>query len=94
MNFGRSYYWTILIYYNITVFFFWFSCFVKCISLFLKTISYLRHSPLIEIGNSFDQLYFTKYSWLQKKTGNENFHNVNLVLSIGQLFVYLTIPIK
>jgi hypothetical protein len=25
-----------------TVFFFWFSSFVNCISLFLKTISYLR----------------------------------------------------
>jgi hypothetical protein len=27
------------------------------------------------------------YSWLQKKTGNENFPNVNLVLSICQLIV-------
>jgi hypothetical protein len=35
-----------------------------------------------------------KYSWLQKKTGSENFHNVNLVLSICQLIVYLIIPIK
>jgi hypothetical protein len=34
------------------------------------------------------------YSWLQKKTGNENFPNVNLVLSICQLIVNLTIPIK
>jgi hypothetical protein len=30
----------------------------------------------------------------KKKTGNENFPNVNLVLSIYQLIVYLTIPIK
>jgi hypothetical protein len=29
-----------------------------------------------------------------KKSGNENFPNVNLVLSICQLIVYLTIPIK
>jgi hypothetical protein len=29
-----------------------------------------------------------------KKTGNENFPNVNLVLSICQLIVYLTIPVK
>jgi hypothetical protein len=34
------------------------------------------------------------YSWLQKKTGNENFPNVNLVLSIYQLIIYFTIPIK
>jgi hypothetical protein len=33
----------------------------------------------------------TMYSRLQKKTGNENFPNVNLVLSICQLIVYLTI---
>jgi hypothetical protein len=32
--------------------------------------------------------------WLQKKTGNENFPNVNLVLSICQLIVCLTIPVK
>jgi hypothetical protein len=30
----------------------------------------------------------------KKKTGNENFPNVNLVLSIYQLIIYLTIPIK
>jgi hypothetical protein len=29
-----------------------------------------------------------------KKTGNENFPNVNLVLAICQLIVYLTISIK
>jgi hypothetical protein len=29
-----------------------------------------------------------------KKTGNENFPYVNLVLSICQLIIYLTIPIK
>jgi hypothetical protein len=29
-----------------------------------------------------------------KKTGNENSSNVNLVLSICQLIVYLTTPIK
>jgi hypothetical protein len=29
-----------------------------------------------------------------KKTGNENVPNVNLVLSICQLIVYLAIPIK
>jgi hypothetical protein len=29
-----------------------------------------------------------------KKKGYENFPNVNLVLSICQLIVYLTIPIK
>jgi hypothetical protein len=34
------------------------------------------------------------YSWLQKKTGKENFPKVNLGLSICQLNVYLTIPIK
>jgi hypothetical protein len=34
------------------------------------------------------------YSWLQKKTENENFPNVNLVLSICQLIVYLTNPVK
>jgi hypothetical protein len=39
-------------------------------------------------------LPLTMYSWLQKKTGNENFPNVNLVLSICQLIVYLTILIK
>jgi hypothetical protein len=32
------------------------------------------------------------YSWLQKKTGNENFPNVNLVLATCQLNVYLTVP--
>jgi hypothetical protein len=31
---------------------------------------------------------------LKKKTGNENFPNVNLVLNICQLIVYLTVPIK
>jgi hypothetical protein len=36
----------------------------------------------------------TMYSWLQKKTESENFPNVNLVLSICQLIVYLTIHIK
>jgi hypothetical protein len=30
----------------------------------------------------------------KKKTGNENFPNVNLVLATCQLIVYLTIPIK
>jgi hypothetical protein len=30
----------------------------------------------------------------KKKTGNENFPNVNLVLSICQLVVYFTISIK
>jgi uncharacterized protein (DUF2225 family) len=35
-----------------------------------------------------------RYSWLQKKTGKENFPNVNLVWSICQFNVYLTIPIK
>jgi hypothetical protein len=30
----------------------------------------------------------------KKKTGNENVSNVNLVLSICQLIVYSTIPIK
>jgi hypothetical protein len=30
----------------------------------------------------------------KKKTGDENFPNVNLVWSICQLIVYLTIPIK
>jgi hypothetical protein len=30
----------------------------------------------------------------KKKTGNENFSNVNLVLSICQLIVYLTVSIK
>jgi hypothetical protein len=34
-----------------------------------------------------------QYSWLQK-TGKENFPNVNLVLSICQLNLYLTISIK
>jgi hypothetical protein len=29
-----------------------------------------------------------------RKTGKENFPNVNLVLSICQLIVYFTIPIK
>jgi hypothetical protein len=29
-----------------------------------------------------------------KQTGNEIFPNVNLVLSICQLIVYLTVPIK
>jgi hypothetical protein len=39
---------------------------------------------------------FKSYSWLQKKTGNENVSNVNLVLTICQLIVYLTMtmPIK
>jgi hypothetical protein len=39
---------------------------------------------------------FKSYSWLQKKTGNENFSNVNLMLTICQLIVYLTMtmPIK
>jgi hypothetical protein len=31
---------------------------------------------------------------VSKKSGNENFPDVNLVLSICQLIVYLTIPIK
>jgi hypothetical protein len=35
-----------------------------------------------------------EYSRLQKKTGNENVPNVNLILFICQLIVYLTIPIK
>jgi hypothetical protein len=30
----------------------------------------------------------------KKKTGNKNFPNVNLVLTICQLIVYLTVPIK
>jgi hypothetical protein len=30
----------------------------------------------------------------KKKTGNENFPNVNLVLNICQLIVYLTVPKK
>jgi hypothetical protein len=38
--------------------------------------------------------FLLMYSWLQKKTGDENFPNVNLVLSICQLIVYLTIPVK
>jgi hypothetical protein len=29
-----------------------------------------------------------------KKTGNENFPNVNLILFICQLIVYFTIPVK
>jgi hypothetical protein len=29
-----------------------------------------------------------------KKSGNENFPNVNLILSVCQLIVYLAIPIK
>jgi hypothetical protein len=39
---------------------------------------------------------FKSYSWLQKKTGYEIFSNVNLVLTICQLIVYLTMtmPIK
>jgi hypothetical protein len=36
----------------------------------------------------------SRYSWLQNKTGIENFPNVNLVLFICQLIVYLRIPIK
>jgi hypothetical protein len=37
-----------------TLFFFWFSSFVNCISLFLKTISYLRHFNIIN-RNSFEK---------------------------------------
>jgi hypothetical protein len=39
---------------------------------------------------------FKSYSWLQKKTRNEYVSNVNLVLTICQLIVYLTMtmPIK
>jgi hypothetical protein len=39
-------------------------------------------------------LSLRRYSWMQKKTGNENFPNVNLVVPICQLIVYFTIPIK
>jgi hypothetical protein len=40
------------IYYNITVFFFWFSFFVNGISLFLKTISYLELVPTLMIDDA------------------------------------------
>jgi hypothetical protein len=45
------------------------------------------------INFDFFKVLETTYSLLQK-TGNENFPNVNVVLSICQLIVYLTIPIK
>jgi hypothetical protein len=45
----------------------------------------------------FNDLMHTQTNLIQlaakKKTGNENFSNVNLVLSICQLIVYSTIPI-
>jgi hypothetical protein len=43
-----------------------------------------------------DELNYRKFDvqLVAKKTGNENFPNVNLVLSICQLIVNLTIPIK
>jgi hypothetical protein len=52
--------------------------------------------PKPEISKSKYTTYFTKIGTVgyKKKTGNENFPNVNLILSICQLIVYLTIPIK
>jgi hypothetical protein len=52
----------------------------------------------IKLNNQIFFRFFLK-SWKRRtigctKTGNENFPNVNLVLSICQLIVYLTIPIK
>jgi hypothetical protein len=46
--------------------------------------------------NKMDELNYRKFDvqLVAKKTGNENFPNVNLVLSICQLIVNLTIPIK
>jgi hypothetical protein len=40
-----------------------------------------------------DHLTYLSARLVAKKTGNENFPNVNLVLSICQLIAYLTIPI-
>jgi hypothetical protein len=59
-----------------------------------------RHVDLI--GHAFStRLRLTQgmslcltYSWLQKKPENENFSNVNLILSICQLTAYLTIPVE
>jgi hypothetical protein len=39
-----------------------------------------------------DVSFWAGYSWLQKKTGNKNFPNVNLVWATCQLNVYLTVP--
>jgi hypothetical protein len=38
--------------------------------------------------------YLRGVQLVAKKSGNENFPNVNLILSICQLIVYFTIPIK
>jgi hypothetical protein len=47
----------------------------------------------------YDKLEFIKFRFpknavqlVAKKSGNENFPNVNLILSICQLIVYFTIP--
>jgi hypothetical protein len=46
----------------------------------------------------YTQIYYNRKNIVQlvakKKTGNENFPHVNLVLSICQLIVYLTVPVK
>jgi hypothetical protein len=45
--------------------------------------------------SSFFTILLSKlYTRLQKKTGNKNFPNVNLVFSICQLIIYFTIAIK
>jgi hypothetical protein len=61
------------------------------------TSNFEKHNLLIQQTASQRECIFCVHNIIQlvaKKTGNENFPNVNLILSICQLIVYLTIPIK
>jgi hypothetical protein len=49
--------------------------------------------PKFIIANLKVKKIHIRVQLVAKETGNENFFNVNLILSICQLIVYLTIPI-
>jgi hypothetical protein len=61
---------------------------------------YVDFSVVCECGTPCEKIYvlaaliMSNIQLVSKKSGNENFPDVNLVLSICQLIVYLTIPIK
>jgi hypothetical protein len=56
----------------------------------------IEHFPLrqsmILTTSFFCSRQYTAVQLVAKKSGNENFPNVNLILSVCQLIVYLTIP--
>jgi hypothetical protein len=62
---------------------------------FNNTIFHQAQASILVITREYNKILFRRcwYCWLQKNE-NENFPNVNLVLSICQLIVYLTIPVK